>query len=85
MSFNSNCCFWKIKIVHILTLKDIVNFLVEGTRPTTEALSDWTTIDKKDQAVTSLSLSNELLENVIDVDFTKEMWTKINKVFERHS
>ena len=48
-------------------------------------ISLWKKKDKKAQAIIGLSLSNELLENVRDITSTKDMWTSIKNVFERHT
>ncbi len=39
----------------------------------------------KVQAIIGLTLSDELLENVREVETTKAMWTAIKNVFERHT
>ncbi len=86
---HSNYHFWKIRIVHILTLKDLENFLddevpsLDTSRP--EEISNWKKRDKKAQAIIGLTLSDDLLENVREVETTKDMWTAIKNVFERHA
>ena len=83
---NSNYFSWKIRIQHLLTLKDLENGL-ENDPPSSEepnsgTIASWFKKGKKAQAVIGLSLSNDLLENVGDVTTTKEMW---NAIFERHT
>ncbi len=86
---NSNYHFWKIRIVHILTLKDLENFLddevpsPDTSRP--EEIAKWKKGDKKAQAIIGLTLSDDLLENVWEVETTKAMWSAIKNVFERHT
>jgi len=41
--------------------------------------------DRKAQAIIGLTLSDDLLENVRDVTTTKEMWSCIKDIFERHT
>ena len=86
---NSNYHFWKIRIQHILTLKDLENYLDEEP-PTSETstpaeITKWRKLDKKAQAIIGLTLSDELLENVREVETAKAMWTAIKNVFERHT
>lgn len=86
---HSNYHFWKIRVQHVLTLKDLENFLEEDppheneSRP--EELYQWKKHDKKAQAIIGLTLSDDLLENVREVETTKEMWLAIKNVFERHT
>ncbi len=81
----SNYHFWKIRIQHILTLKDLEHFLDEDPPTSGTELLSWRKKDKKAQAIIGLTLSDELLENVREVETTKAMWTAIKNVFERHT
>lgn len=74
---------WKIRVQHVLSLKDLDEFLTED--PPATGLAAWKKKDKKAQALIGLSLSDELLENVREVTTAKEMWLKIRDVFERHT
>lgn len=81
---------WKIRIQHVLTLKDLEHHLEEDLPEISDdfTVSDaavWTKRDKKAQAIIGLSLSDELLENVREVETTKDMWIAIRNVFERHT
>ncbi len=86
---HSNYHFWKIRIEHILALKDLENFLIddppsgENVMPT--ETTQWKRKDKKAQAIIGLTLSDDLLENVREVKTAKEMWQAIKNVFERHT
>ena len=86
---NSNYFSWKIRIQHLLTLKDLENFLEDdppsSEEPNSGTIASWYKKDKKAQAVIGLNLSNDLLENVRDVTTTKERWNAIKNVFERHT
>ena len=82
---HTNYHFWKIRIEHILTLKDLENYLEDDPTTSSELVDAWRKKDKKAQAIIGLSLSNDLLENVREVTTTKEMWTVIKNVFERHT
>ena len=84
---NSNYHFWKIRIEHLLILKDSEGFLHEDppTSDDSAAVFLWHKKDKKAQAIIGLSLSNDLFENVRDVETTKEMWMAIQNVFERQT
>ncbi len=85
---HSNYHFWKIRIEHVLALKDLEEFLVDdppGEHATTTEVTQWTRKDKKAQAIIGLTLSDDLLENVREVKTAKEMWHTIKNVFERHT
>jgi hypothetical protein len=82
---SNNYHSWKIRIQHVLTLKDLEDFLVEDSPTDTSNASTWIKKDKKAQAIIGLSLSDELLENVREVKTCKEMWMTIKNVFERHT
>ena len=82
---DSNFHAWKQKIVLILALKDLDDF-IENDPPTEEKeLSMWMKNDRKARAIIGLSLSDEHLEHVRDVTTAKEMWKAIMNVFERHT
>ncbi len=74
---HSNYHFWKIRIQHVLTLKDLEDFLEEDppleneVRP--DKISEWKKQDRKAQAIIGLTLSDDLLENVREVETTKAM------------
>ena len=74
---DSNYHFWKIRIQHVLALKDLENFLEEDPPSDSAQLATWTKKDKKAQAIIGLTLSNDLLENVREVNSTKDMWIAI--------
>ncbi len=85
---NTNYHAWKIRIQHILALKDLDEFLTEDP-PGQEApqidIASWVKKDKKAQAIIGLTLSDELLENVRDAESAKLMWLTIKNIFERHT
>ncbi len=72
----------------MLTLKDLEKFLEEDPPVENFAMSNeipqWKK-DKKAQAIIGLTLSDDLLENVREVQTSKEMWLVIKNVFERHT
>ena len=70
---DSNYHYWKIRIQHVLTLKDFENFLEEDPPSDSTELAAWTKKDKTAQAIIGLTLSNDLLENVREVNTTKDM------------
>ena len=74
---------WKIRIQHILALKDLEDFLVGD--PPAENTEAWIKKDKKAHAIIGLTLSDELLENVWEVTTAKLMWVTIKNIFERHT
>ena len=82
---SNNYRSWKVRIQHVLTLKDLEDFLVEDPHTNTAEFPAWTKKEKKAQAITGLSLSDEILENVREAETTKAMWTAIKNVFERHA
>ena len=77
--------YWKIRIQHVLALKDLDNFLEDEPPTDSTQLAAWTKKDRKAQAIIGLTLSNDLLENVRDVNSTKNMWLAIKNVSERHT
>ena len=82
---DSNFHAWKQKIVLLLALKDLDD-LIEDDPPTDKTeLTRWLKNDRKARAVIGLSLSDEHLEHVRDVESAKEMWQTIMNVFERHT
>ena len=76
---------WKQKIVLILSLKDLDEFIEDDPPTEKSELCKWTKSDRKARAIIGLSLSDEHLEHVRDVETAKEMWTAIKNVFERHT
>ena len=64
----SNYHAWKIRIQHVLTLKGLKKYIVEDPPTESTAIGAWIEKDSKTQAIIGLSLSEELLENVRDVD-----------------
>ena len=75
---------WKQKIFHLLVLKDLEEY-IEADPPVGTDLAAWRKKDIKAQAIIGLTLSDDLLENVREVQSTKEMWKKICDVFQRHT
>ena len=76
---------WKVRIQCVLTLKDLEDFLVEYPPTATVEITASTKKDRKAQAIIGLSLSDELLENVREVETAKAMWTAVKNVFEIHT
>ncbi len=54
---DSNYHSWKIRIQHVLALKDLEEFLEEDPPTETAALPPWQKKDKKARAVIGLTLS----------------------------
>ncbi len=85
---NINYHAWKIRIQHVLALKDLDDFLTEEPPKEDAPKADvtaWNKKDKKAQAIIGLTLSDELLENVRDSESAKLMWLTIKNIFERHT
>ena len=82
---DSNYHAWKQKIVLLLSLKDLDEFIEENPPTDTTELAKWNRKDRKARAIIGLSLSDEHLEHVCDVETAKEIWTVILNVFERHT
>ena len=80
----SNFHAWKQKIFHLLVLKDLEEY-IDADPPVGADLAAWRKKDIKAQAIIGLTLSDDLLENVREVQTTKEMWKKICDVFQRHT
>lgn len=81
---SNNFHAWKQKIFHILALKDLENF-IDADPPSGAELNKWKKQDLKAQAIIGLSLSDEYLENVREVNSTKQMWKIICNIFERQT
>lgn len=82
---DSNFHAWKQKIVLILALKDLDGFIEDDPPADKSELSKWVKNDRKARAIIGLSLSDEHLEHVRDVESAKKMWEAIMNVFERHT
>lgn len=86
---NSNYYYWKFRIQHLLILKDLEKFLYcdppSSDTSTAAQIALWREKDMKGQAIIGFSLSNGLLENNREVISTKDMWTSVKNVFERHT
>ncbi|CDF39842.1 unnamed protein product [Chondrus crispus] len=85
---DSNLYVWKQKIQLLLALRDVDQYIVEGRVPSEERAEErkkWIRGDSKAKALIGLSLSDEHLEHVRDVDTAHEMWEAIVNVFERHT
>ena len=78
---DSNYHAWKQKIVLLLSLKDLDEFIEENPPTDTTELAKWNRKDRKARAIIGLSLSDEHLEHVCDVETAKEIWTVILNVF----
>ena len=76
---------WKQKIIHLLALKDLSEFIEESSPDDDTESSTCKRKDRKAQAIIGLTLSDDMLENVRDVTNTKDMWKKICDIFERHT
>lgn len=84
---SSNYHTWKQRIIHLLALKDLDEF-VDEEQPANldgDGGRSWLRKDRKAQAIIGLSISNELLENVRNCTSAKQMWSSIKDVFERHT
>ena len=82
---DSNYYAWKQKIVLLLALKDLDEYIECDPPLEEEMLKIWIRHDRKARAIIGLSLSDEHLEHVRDVQTAKEMWNTIVNVFERHT
>ncbi|CDF34864.1 unnamed protein product [Chondrus crispus] len=85
---DSNFYVWKQKIQLLLALRDVDQYIVEGRVPSEERAEErkkWIRGDSKAKALIGLSLSDEHLEYVRDVDTAHDMWEAIVNVFERHT
>ena len=56
---SNNYQSWKVRIQHVLALKDLEDFLVEDPPTTTAEIPAWTKKDRKAQTIIDLSLSDE--------------------------
>ena len=81
----SNYHYRKIRVQHVLDLKDLYSFLEEDPTTDSAQLAAWNRKDRKAQAIIGLTLSNDLLKNVRVVVSTKIMWFAIKNIFERHT
>ena len=79
--------FGSIKIQLVLALKDVDQYIFDDIP---EDLSDsdrraWLRGDRKARAYIGLSLSDDHLEHVRDLETAKDVWEAILNVFERHT
>ena len=86
---SDNYYAWKQKIEHLLVLKDLWEY-VEDDAPTSDSiqpqvLATWRKNDRKCRAIISLTLSDQILENVRNSTSAKDTWLTIRNVFERHT
>ena len=70
---SNNFHSWIVRIQHVLKLKDLEDFLVECPPTNPAEIPAWAKKDKKAQAITGLSLSDEILENVREVETATAM------------
>ena len=82
---DSNFHAWKQKMVLILALKDLDEFIEKDPPSDKSELAKWEKNDRKARAIVGLSLSDEHLEHVREVKTAKEMWKAIMNVFERQT
>ena len=74
---DSNYHSWKIRIIHVLTLKGLKKYITDNSpvlsddSSNADVVTKWKENDEKTQAVIGLTLSDELLENVRDVSSAK--------------
>ena len=82
---NSNFHAWKQKIILVLCLRDLDQY-IDDTPPTDSAQKAvWIRGDRKAKAIIGLSLSDEHLENVTEAGSAKEICNTILNVFESHT
>ena len=86
---NSDYHFWKIRIVHILTLKDL-EILLKDEIPTLETskpeeIAKWKKGHRKANAIIGLTLLDDLLAKYREVEASKAMWVANKNVFERQT
>lgn len=78
---NENYFSWKIRVKHVLALNDMEDHM-ESEEPTNQAnAATCKKKGKKAQAIIRLSLSEELLESVREVEGCKQMWDTIKNIF----
>ena len=85
---DSNFYVWKQRIQLLLALRDVDQHITDDApadSETEEYRKRWLRGDNKAKAIIGLSLSDEHLEHVRDVDTARDMWQAILNVFERHT
>ena len=81
---SNNYHAWKQRILHVLALKDLEDY-VDPPDSSTEINDSWVKKDRKAQALIGLSLSDQILESTRDVKSCHQMWKIIQDIFERHT
>ena len=81
---SDNYYAWKQRILHVLALKDLEDF-VDPPDYNTETDAAWKKKDRKAQALIGISLSDQILESTREVNSCHEMWKIIQDIFERHT
>lgn len=83
---DSNYHVWKQKIELVLAFRELSDHLESRPVPTNNAdLSIWLKNDAKAKAIIGLSLSDEHLEHVRDVETAYGMWVAIQNIFQRRT
>lgn len=84
---DSNYHAWKQIIILVLTLRDLDYYLTEDPsgKEDEQMNRKWNRGDRKAQAIIGLVMSDEDLELMRNAESAKDMWKKINNVFERHT
>lgn len=86
---DSNYFAWEQEIVSVLTLKYLDQYIEDsqtsfGDDSDGNLKAKWNRGDRKAQAIIGLSMSDEHLKHLRDSTSTRDMWTKIKNVVERH-
>lgn len=63
-----NYATWKIRVGHVLAIKDLEETLNEDPPKNAKDLLVWNKKDRKARAIIGLALSDDLLENVREVE-----------------
>ena len=81
---DSNYHVWKQKVELVLAFRELEDHIVESRPPADQAASvAWHKNDAKAKAIIGLTLSDEHLEHVRELESAVEMWEAIKNLFQR--
>lgn len=74
---------WKQKVELLLALRDLDEHLTSKPPENAEELASWKKRDRKARAIIGLTISDEHLDHVRDIDTAADVWRAICNVFQR--
>lgn len=83
---DDNFHVWKSRILLVLALKELDQFIVDNPPPaSSDGYQKWQKSDNKAKAIIGLNLSDSHLEQVEHAKTAKDLWWMITEIFEKHT